>query len=383
MAKRANGEGSIRKHASGKWVVSMPTGLYKENGKREYIYRYAKTQAEAREIRSQLEKELRSGVNTCKSVKTGDWMEDWIENVKARKLAPSTLTSYRTNFRLHIRPFIGDIVLRNLETHHIQRCLDKIGGSYSTFVKNYNIIHGAMEYAVKQGKIVRNPCIGVAFPTDDTEEMRVLKQEEQQRFIAALDGEYYRPMLLMYLYTGLRIGEGIPLTWADIDLDERTIRVCKKAIVCHDFDSHSAPQVVQDFCKTKSSKRRVVITAGLVSILREHKENAMKQVEQAGEQWSDDRLVFPNTRGNMVHSRNLQHVLERIFAKCGIEGATMHTLRHTYATRCFEADVNIKALSKQLGHKKVKTTYDIYVHVLEDTQAKEIDKLAEIDKLLG
>lgn len=183
--------------------------------------------------------------------------------------------------------------------------------------------------------MVRNPCKGVSFPKDDTEQMRVLSKEEQQRFIEQLEGEYYRPMLLMYLYSGLRMGEGIPLTWEDIDLEKRTLRVNKKAIVCHDYTSHSAPQVVQDFCKTKSSKRRVIITSGLVGVLREHKAEMMKRVEQSGEEWSESRLVFPNTRGNMVHNRNLQHSLYRIFAKAGIEGATMHTLRHTYASRYF------------------------------------------------
>ena len=101
------------------------------------------------------------------------------------------------------------------------------------------------------------------------------------------------------------------------------------------------------------------------------------------EEWSESRLVFPNTRGNMVHNRNLQNSLYRIFAKAGIEGATMHTLRHTYATRCFEAGVDIKAISEQLGHANVKTTYNIYVHLLEDTKEKEIDKLEGIDRLLA
>jgi len=98
---------------------------------------------------------------------------------------------------------------------------------------------------------------------------------------------------------------------------------------------------------------------------------------------NESRLVFPNTRGNMVHNMNLQNSLYRIFGKAGIAGATMHTLRHTYATRCFEAGVDIKAISEQLGHANVKTTYNIYVHLLEDTKEKEIDKLQGIDKLLA
>ena len=108
----------------------------------------------------------------------------------------------------------------------------------------------------------------------------------------------------------------------------------------------------------------------------------IERAKNLGMEWNETDLVFPNTRGNMVHSRTLQGSLYKIYDRAGIIGATMHTLRHTYATRCFEAGVDIKAISEQLGHADVKTTYGIYVHLLEDTKAKEIDKLNEIDRLL-
>lgn len=384
MSKRANGEGNIRKRKDGKWLVTFPTGLYKDNGKREYVYKYTDTQAEAREILDKLKAEAAMGISQSKAtVKTGEWMEKWIEKHKAPKLAPATLTSYRNNFRIHINPYIGNIPLKKLSTYHIQRCLDAIGGSCSTFVKNYNVIHGALEKAVELGMLVRNPCKGVTFPEDDAKKKRALTREEQERFIKELDGEYYRPMLLLYLYSGLRIGEGIPLTWKDINLEKRTIWVNKKAIVCHDYASHSAKQVVQDFCKTKSSRRSVKITPGLVGVLKVHKAEMMKRAEQLGEEWSESNLVFLNTRGNMVYSRNLQESLYKIFAKAKIEGATMHTLRHTYATRCHEAGVDIKTISEQLGHQEVSTTYNIYIDLFEDTKEKEIDKLDGIDELLA
>lgn len=384
MAKRANGEGSIRKRVDGNWLVTFPTGLYKENGKREYIYRYTETQAQALEELRKLQSEKAMGAcQSTTAIKTGDWVNTWIEKHKAPKLAPATLTSYRNNFRLHINPYVGEISLRKLTTFHIQRMLDSIDGSLSTFIKNYNVLHGALEKAVELGMIPRNPCKGVAFPKDDKESIRVLAKEEQKRFIEALDGEYYRAIFLTYLYTGLRMGESLPLTWSDIDLEKRLIRVNKKAIVCHDYSTHSAPQVIQDFCKTKSSKRTVVITAGLVAILAEHKKAMQELARQLEETWSEDSLVFKNTRRNIIQGRNLQRCLYRLFAKAGIKGATLHTLRHTYATRCFEAGVDIKAISEQLGHANMKTTYNIYVHLLEDTKTKEIDKLCEIDRFIA
>lgn len=384
MAKRANGEGNIRKRKDGKWLLTFPTGLYLASGKKEYCYFYFNSQVDAVKKLQILQSEKAMGVCHSKAaVKTGDWIETWIEKHKAPKLAPSTLTSYRNNFRVHIKPRVGDIELANLSTYHIQRMLDSMGGSHSLFVKVYNVIHGALEKAVEMGMILRNPCKGVAFPKDDTKDMRVLTQEEQQRFIAALDGEYYRVMLLTYLYTGMRIGEGIPLLWSDIDLERRTIRVNKTAVVCHDFESHSAKQEVQNRCKTKSSKRIIVITSGLASILAEHKEIMRNRAKQLGEEWSEDSLVFRNSRGNMVYSRNLQEVLYRILDKAGIEGATMHTLRHTYATRCFEAGVALKAISEQLGHANLKMTYQVYIHILEDTKVREIDKLDQIDQFIA
>lgn len=383
MAKRANGEGNIRKRKDGRWLLTMPTGLFKENGKPEYIYKYTDTQAEAVAEQKRLLAEKGMGVSHGKgTVKTGDWLEEWVEKHKAPKLAPATLTSYRNNLRLHIKPAIGEIALKDLTSYHLQRMLDNIGGSVSTFVKNYNIVHGALEKAVDLGMIARNPCKGVTFPKEEDKDMRVLTKEEQKKLIAALEGEYYRPMILTYLYTGLRMGEGIPLRWSDIDLVKRTIRVNKKAIVRHDYSKHEAKQEVQNFCKTKSSKRTVMFTAGLAVVLAEHKENMKKRAEDMGEEWSEDSLVFLNTKGNVVYNRNLQESLYKIYRKAGIEGATMHTLRHTYATRCFESGVEIKCVSEQLGHKNVKTTYNIYVHLLEDTKAKEIAKLDGIDEFI-
>ena len=113
-------------------------------------------------------------------------------------------------------------------------------------------------------------------------------------------------MLLMYLYSGLRLGEGILLTWEDIDLDKRTIRVNKKAIVRHDYDSHTAKLEVQNSCKTKSSRRKVVITMGLVEVLKVHKTAMMKQSEQAKKEWSESDLAFPNTKGNVFTVLHLQ-----------------------------------------------------------------------------
>ena len=134
-------------------------------------------------------------------------------------------------------------------------------------------------------------------------------------------------------------------------------------------------------CRFNARKEEAIIR-DMAAILAGHKENEKQLAKQLGEKWSEDELVFKNTRRHIVQASNIDEINARIYKAAGIEGATNHTLRHTYATRCFEAGVDIKAISEQLGHKNVKTTYNIYVHLLNDTKVKEIDKLAGIDTLL-
>ena len=318
---------------------------------------------------------------TAGATPTGVWIEKWINMDREKPLAPSTLTSYRTNFRLHINPAIGKIPLNKLTTDEIQRALKRAGGSKSKFIKIRNIIHASLQVAVHRGILLRNPCEGVVAPYEKEKKARALSRDEQAALIKALEGEYYKPMIEMYLGTGLRMGEGIPLLWSDIRLDQRIVDVNKKAIIIHDYATHSATPQIQDFCKTDSSIRKVVITNGLVEILKEHKAKMMEQAKKEGKEWSEDSLAFPNTVGNIVNSRNLQNTLKRIYKKAGITDATMHSLRHSYASNCFSVGVDIKAISEQLGHKTVKTTYNIYIHLLDDKKVTEIDKLNEIDRL--
>ncbi len=76
-------------------------------------------------------------------------------------------------------------------------------------------------------------------------------------------------------------------------------------------------------------------------------------------------------------------IFDRLLAKTNIDHATMHCLRHTYATRCFENDVDIKVISAQLGHASVKTTYDIYIHLIKSKVVKEVEKLDALDNWIA
>lgn len=386
--RRANNEGSISKRKDNRWLVTLTVGV-RDDGKPKKVYRYTKTQSEAVKLLTELKSELLIGVDATKgNILVSDWCNTWVETYK-KKLAKSTKTSYQTNIRVHINNFIGGIQVKNMTTQQIQYMLDKIyddgNNSLSLVIKVYNIINGALKKAIELGMIARNPCVGIEFPKDNTKKKRIFTLDEQISFVKELDNWDSKALFITYLYTGARLGELPALKWTDIDFNKRIIDINKKAIVIysHDNEQKKTKQVVEDFLKTESSKRKIYITQFLVNILQDHKEKQKRIAEELDIEWSEDNLVFPTINGSVPYTRNIEEKFKRITEKIGVTDATMHSLRHSYATRLFEADVDIKVISKQLGHKTVKTTYDTYIHVLPEKNLKEIDKLNAIDKLIA
>ena len=385
--RRANNEGSITKRKNGTWMASLKIGIG-ANGRPKYKYMYADTQKEALKRLDDLKISLNMGI----SVENGEitvlkWCNIWMERYK-NKLRATTKSGYNNAIRLHIAPRLGGIKINKLKTGEVQQLIDdtyKNGeNSISLVIKVYNVLNGAMKQAVKNKMIKNNPCEDVVFPADNTKKRYVFTVDEQKRFIKALEGEQYRILFICYLYTGARLGELPALTWKDVNFDDRYIDINKKVVIIHDYYSDKKTELqVQDYCKTKSSIRKIYITSKLIENLKEHKAKLIKECEEAGKTWSEDSLVFPTGVGTMLYLRNIQSMFNRIKNKAGIKEGTMHSLRHTYATRCFEKDIDIKIISQQLGHKNVKTTYDTYVHVIPNKKLKELDKLEEIDNLLA
>lgn len=390
MAKRrANGEGGITRRKDGKWLATLLIGR-KDNGKPNYKYLYANTQKEAIQKLEELKLSLNIGIKVSKGdVTVSDWCMEWMEKYK-KSLKPATKTSYYNNIRLHINPYIGGMKINTVQTGHIQNLLDETYAngktSVSLFIKIHNIINGAMKQAVKNKMLKENPCEGIVFPEESAKIKDSFLMDEQERFIEALEGEQYRVLFMTYLYTGARLGELPALTWKDINFEQQYIDINKKAIVVHNYyakEGKKTENVVQDYCKSRSSIRKIYITKGLTDILKEHKEQQTEQYRALGKKWTETELVYPTSVGTMLHPRNIQTIFERIRNKANISHGTMHTLRHTYATRCFEADISIKIISEQLGHKSVKTTYDTYIHVIKEKAVQEVAKLEELERIAG
>lgn len=375
MSKRGNGEGTIVKRKDGRYMGSVTVGR-DMNGKLKRKTVYGKTKKEVQEKLNDLSKQIYTdSYFEPSSLKLYDWLKTWLKNYKAISLKPSTYDLYETLIDTLIKTELGQLKLKDIKPVHIQAFYNKLydngkGYSTSTIQKVNNILNPAFKTAIKNELINKNPVDSIEMPKHKEKQVRALTIEEQNVFVEEAKNSWYFSAFVVALDTGLRCGELLALEWNDIDLKNGEITVYKNLVAVKDRDSEDEKLIlkIQQSPKTAKSIRTVPLTQRALNVLRELK---IKQQ-------SLSEIVFCTNKGTHVFPKNLRRTFQSILSKAKIEKLGLHVLRHTYATRLFEAGANPKTVSELLGHKNVSVTLNIYTHVLPH-QKKETVKL--LDKL--
>ena len=230
-------------------------------------------------------------------------------------------------------------------------------------------LNSGYQYALLDDVVSKNPCLGVELPAQNerTKEVESLSPDQMEALVAEIgktDGRgcplyYYGYAYILILNTGLRMGEALALTWDDVDWNRRLITVNKNLVMAkkRDADGNSVSGydlVVQDGAKTVSGNRTIPIN--------QTAEHALRMLLDR----NDTPYVIVNNRGHRVLPSNFERSFRAILANAGVERFGVHTLRHTFASNLFRKGVDIKIISKLLGHSTVKITYANYVHLMDE-----------------
>ena len=175
-----------------------------------------------------------------------------------------------------------------------------------------------------------------------------LEQDKLVKFCLEAKKKNYIGIVIC-LYTGIRLGELLALTWNDIDLNSGIMNITKTA---YRIKENGTPRIVVDKPKTRNSNRIIPLPKQLIEIL--------KQVKKK----SNSLYVLSTRNGGMVGTREYQKTYQRILAKLDIPYKNFHSLRHTFATRAVEMGMDVKTLSEILGHKNPMITLQRYTHSL-------------------
>ncbi|MGN0505100.1 MAG: tyrosine-type recombinase/integrase [Lachnospiraceae bacterium] len=325
------------------------------------------------------------------------FFQTWLSEIKENTVKENTLSVYQEIYKVHIAPQLGKLQVSGINKLMIQRLLNtmsKNGLSANTLAKTKAILYSIFKEAMENRMISYNPCENITIKRDKVER-RVLSYEEQKKFLAAISGSRYEMLCILGLSTGLRIGELSGLRWSDIDFENKTLTVERTYIYLHDVKNHQMRDVFHS-PKTKTSNRTVRLLDSTLELLKAHKEKQEREKAALGDAWQPikdgEDLVFTTKNGKPVRGLNvtetLNHYVEQINRKeeaaaikegrepVIFERITPHTLRHTFATRAFESGIPPKVVQQILGHSSLEMTMDLYTHVTEDVQAKEIQKLS-------
>ena len=373
--KNANGGGNIRQRPDGLWEARYTVGRDPGTGKQIQKSVYGQTQREVRQKLAQITAAIDKGIYQAPNkITVAAWMEEWLATFCANKVKPLTLSSYSAMIRNHIVPSIGAVELQAVKGAHIQRLYNSMtaAGLSGKTVKNVGaILHKAFSVAMKQGIIAANPCDGAELPKAEHKDIHPLADDEIPRFLAAIDESPMRNAYALCLFAGLREGECLGLSWAQVDFERGRITVNQ--------------QLQQEKAKgdryyispsTKSGKPRTIEPPPIAfEYLRAERVKQLENRLRAGPIWSNpDDLVFTDEAGKHYTFFMFYRRFKRIAASIGRPDARPHDLRHTAATVAIASGADIKSVQDLLGHATASFTLNVYAHtseqMMKDTAAR-------------
>ena len=328
--KRANGEGNIRKRKDGRWEGRYTAGYDEKTGKRLIKNVLGKTQAEVKEKLAKAVAEAENvDVRRADEYTLGTWLQTWYELYAKPHLRFSTAEYYRRGIELHITPRIGDIPLKKLTGRDLQWLYKDLqehgrlreaqkgkqpGLSDSTIRGIHTMLHNALDRAVKERLILRNPADDCIPPKIPKHEMKILPPEQIKSYLTAADQRGVLPMFYLEFISGLRKGELIALQWSDLDIENKTISVSKQA----GRNNAGEPDITRP--KTENSIRKISIPQEAVDFLiAEHQKHPSNP-------W-----MFPSPKtGEMYHPDSVVNIHKKILKDAGLEHLRFHDLRHPY-----------------------------------------------------
>lgn len=292
---------------------------------------------------------------------------------------PKTFDQYETITRVHINPTLGNILLVDLKTEHVQRLINNMhngGLSRRTAEITKIVLHAALKQALRNKLVHENVCDNVILPRKEAMYIRVLTIEEQDKLSKALEKNYIGRGLLFALYTGMRRGEVLALRWEDYDEENKTISVSKSLGRVRTYSEGSNKTELEvSTPKTDKSVRVIPLIDKAVELLEEHRKQQEKYMELIGNLYDDQGLIFSSSTGSYMDPGNFNRKLNKIADELEMERLSPHVLRHSFATRGLEADVSLKAMQELLGHSSITVTGNIYTHLLTEQKKKEVAKL--------
>lgn len=388
---------NVRKRGA-KWEYRFEGA--KINGERKQISKSGfRTKKEALEAGTKALVEYQNGGHSFQpsDISLSDFLDLWFDQYVVVNLRHKTQASYKGIITNHIKPKLGHFRLLSLTPGKLQDFANELkisGYSRRHIVNILSLLNNSLNYAIEPLQFLKhNPMAHVKVPKIERAPRQriVLSADDWSRIIGRFPfGNKYHVPLMIGFHAGLRISEVFALTWDDVDFKNKTISI-NKQIVKFKPEGSKALWCFGP-CKTKSSVRVVKIGDSLLKILKAEKARQNKNRLLYGEYYSLHKLekideltsqlvpsgsgsvhlVCVDDSGHFVTTDSFKYCSRVIHHELKLE-FDFHSLRHTHATILVENGADIKNVQARLGHEKIETTLQTYVHNTEEMAERSVD----------
>lgn len=291
-------------------------------------------------------------------------------NYKKQEVQYTSYTKYEEIVRLIIKPIISDQPLIQIDACKCWEFREKVNElNKSTSYKNLIIMEfkEIMQFAVLNNWVETSPAANLIAFKKTVQEIadqknkdgRIWDYQEFQKFIKEVEGKEYQVLFVILFNTGMRLGEGMALTWKDLQNSELSVTKSYTKKTTKGFYEIKIP-------KTPSSIRKIKINKSLNSYLLEYKALEMKKKD-----FSEDWFICGETRP--LPETTVQRRKNAAVKKSGVRNIKIHDFRHSHASILIANGMNIVSVSKRLGHSSVNMTLKVYAHLLEKTDNEMLE----------
>jgi len=356
---------------------------YQPNGKRKWKTVYAKTEKELEAKVREIKNKIDSGLDLSReNITVGEWGLQWLKVYK-NNVSGGTYAVYENSLRNHIIPAIGDTPIAKLKPIQVQAALNQIlnEGHVRTAEFFKLTIKQMLQKAVSEGIVLKNICDDLEKIKADRQEKRVLTEFERRCISRADFTKKERLFLDLLYYTGIRRGEALALSVADINREARTIHIS------HSLDiRENTPKLKEP--KTKAGYRDIPLPEHLFQELMEYiSENNCFYLFTSKDRNLITRSSFRRMwDGILKKTKQAAEELQKERKQTGALSEitddsitfTPHIFRHTYATNLYYAGIDIKRCQYLLGHSSLDITLEIYTHI--DNKKNSEDAAEKINR---
>ncbi|MFJ7967048.1 tyrosine recombinase XerC [Streptomyces sp. NPDC096324] len=374
-ARAGHGDDSIYWDKSKNRYIGAVSLGYTPSGQRNRSKVSGKTKAEVRQKLRELRRELADGAKTPANYTVAQAVTDWLaQGLKGREI--TSVDTYKSLAENHVIPQLGKAKLRELEADDLDEWLEARAEVLATQSLRmvHSVLRRSISHAQRRGKAARNMADLVEVPDGRAgRPSKSLSLDQAAAVLRAKDGSWVHAYVVLSLLVGVRPEEARPLTWSHIHLT-RSGNEKPHVDVWRSVRQHGDT-------KTRKSRRSLAMPQQVVAVMKAHQRRERAACLAAGEEWTDERLVFPTAAGERRSALNVRRNFRTLLKEAGFKDPqawTPRELRTSFVSVLSDHGIPIEVISRLVGHNGSGTTERVYRKQLRPVIAEGAEAMDHI-----